>query len=280
MRDYAINVKGRLLSLKTPQIMGILNITPDSFYEGSRAIEPSKMLQLAENMLQNGATILDIGGMSTKPFADEISLNDEISRVIPAIEAIHDKFPDAILSVDTYRSKVATAAIAAGASIVNDISGGELDNDMLPTVAKLNVPYICMHMQGTPQTMQNNPSYHDVVLEIFQDLQKKINKCRDAGIKDIIIDPGFGFGKTMEQNYQLLHHLDFFGQLDCPILVGVSRKGMIYKPLNCSQNNALAGTITANTLALVKGAHILRVHDVKETADCIEIFNCYKRDSA
>ncbi len=252
--------------------MGIINVTPDSFYTESRKKHIEEIIFTAGQMLDAGATFLDVGGMSTRPGADEISPAEELNRVVPSIEAIAKKYPNAIISIDTYRSQVAEAALNAGATIINDISGGDFDKTILTVAAKKNAPYICMHIQGTPKTMQQNPSYENVVKEVFQHLQQKVVRCREAGIKDVIIDLGFGFGKTIEHNYELLSNMRFFEQLDCPILAGLSRKGMIYKPLKNRQDDALAGTISANTIALQNGADILRVHDVKPAVDCVKIW--------
>lgn len=272
MKHYSINAGGKLIAFDTPKVMGIINITPNSFYAGSRKENLSEIVETAKNMLSQGATFLDIGGMSTRPGSLAVSQKEEQDRVVPAIETILEKYPEAIISIDTYRSSVAQAAILAGAKIINDISGGDLDSKILEVAAKSNTPYICMHMQGTPKDMQKKPSYENVVTDIFKNLQQKIVRARAAGIKDIIIDVGFGFGKTIEHNYKLLGNMDYFQQLDCPILAGLSRKGMIYKPLNISQKEALNGTSVANTIALQNGANILRVHDVKEAVECVKIW--------
>lgn len=257
--------------------MGIINITPDSFFEGHLNKKDAEILLMAEEMIENGASILDIGGQSTKPGSKRIDADEELNRVIPIIKAIRKNFPETIISIDTYYSKVATKAVESGADIVNDISAGNFDEEMIPTVGKLQVPYVCMHMQGTPETMQLNPTYSNITLEIIQFFNKKIEACRMAGINDIIIDPGFGFGKTIEQNFTLLREMLYLKMLDCPILVGVSRKGMIYKTLETTAENALNGTTVANTLALNNGASILRVHDVKEAKEAITIFNAYNK---
>jgi len=255
--------------------MGIINITPDSFFEGHLNKKDTEILSMAEQMIENGVSILDIGGQSTKPGSQRIDADEELKRVIPILESIRNNFPEIIISIDTYYSKVATQAIESGADMINDISAGNLDVEMIPTVGKLNVPYVCMHMQGTPETMQLNPTYNNITLEIIQFFIKKIEACRNAGIKDIIIDPGFGFGKTIEQNFTLLRELQSLKMLDCPILVGVSRKGMIYKTLETSPEHALNGTTVANTMALINGASILRVHDVKEAKEAVTIFNAF-----
>ncbi len=271
-----INFKGKIIDLNSPIVMGILNITPDSFFKGYLDYTHEDILGLARNMMIQGATILDIGGQSTRPGSIRISAEEEIKRVIPVIETLHHHFPDVILSIDTYYSEVAGIAVQSGVSIVNDISAGELDNNMISTVGHLNVPYIAMHMQGTPETMQQNPNYHHVVNEVIDYFISKKQDCIQAGIKDIILDPGFGFGKTNEHNYTLLRELSALNILDCPILAGVSRKGMIYKTLGVSASEALNGTTVANTMALMNGAKMLRVHDVKEAVEAITIFKAYK----
>ena len=264
------------MDLSSPIVMGILNITPDSFFKGYLDHSHEDIIGLARNMIIQGATILDIGGQSTRPGSIRIAAEDEIKRVIPVIETLHKHFPEVILSIDTYYSEVAGIAVQSGASIVNDISAGELDNNMISTVGRLNVPYVAMHMQGTPETMQQNPNYINVVKEVIEYFISKKQECIQAGIKDIILDPGFGFGKNNEHNYKLLRELSSLGILDCPILAGVSRKGMIYKTLGLSPSEALNGTTVANTMALMNGARILRVHDVKEAVEAITIFNAYK----
>lgn len=271
-----INFKGKIMDLSSPIVMGILNITPDSFFKGYLDHSHEDIIGLARNMIIQGATILDIGGQSTRPGSIRIAAEDEIKRVIPVIETLHKHFPEVILSIDTYYSEVAGIAVQSGASIVNDISAGELDNNMISTVGRLNVPYVAMHMQGTPETMQQNPNYINVVKEVIEYFISKKQECIQAGIKDIILDPGFGFGKNNEHNYKLLRELSSLGILDCPILAGVSRKGMIYKTLGLSPSEALNGTTVANTMALMNGARILRVHDVKEAVEAITIFNAYK----
>jgi len=272
---FTLNCNGKILNLNSAVVMGIINITPDSFFEGHLNKKDTEILSMAEQMIENGVSILDIGGQSTKPGSQRIDADEELKRVIPILESIRNNFPEIIISIDTYYSKVATQAIESGADMINDISAGNLDVEMIPTVGKLNVPYVCMHMQGTPETMQLNPTYNNITLEIIQFFIKKIEACRNAGIKDIIIDPGFGFGKTIEQNFTLLRELQSLKMLDCPILVGVSRKGMIYKTLETSPEHALNGTTVANTMALINGASILRVHDVKEAKEAITIFNAF-----
>jgi dihydropteroate synthase len=253
--------------------MGILNITPDSFYDGGIFDSNKKILKQVQKMLEDGADIIDVGGCSSRPGSKKVTKDDEIKRVIPTIELIKSKFNEAIVSVDTFRSEVAKKAVNSGASIVNDISAGELDPNMFNCIAELGIPYIMMHMQGSPQTMQNKPIYNSLVNDIITNLSKKIFRARELGIIDIVIDPGFGFGKTLEHNYQILNDLSFFKELDCPILVGISRKSMIYKLLNNDPKNALNGTSCLNTVALSKGANILRVHDVKEAKEIIKLTN-------
>ena len=273
----SINCKGKLLSLDEPVVMGIINATPDSFYQGHLPLSIDEILLLAGKMISDGAAILDIGGQSTKPGSERISAQQETDRILPVIESIHAAFPQTILSVDTYQSAVAKVAVDAGASIVNDISAGNMDEDMLTTVAALQVPYICMHMQGTPATMQKNPVYTDVVKEVLDFFILKITECTAAGIKDIIIDPGFGFGKTVEHNFQLLKHLPVFGITNKPVLVGLSRKSVINKTLGIKAADALNGTTVLNSMALMNGASILRVHDVKEAKEAIALYNAYKK---
>lgn len=271
---FTLNCKGKLLILDIPLIMGIINATPDSFYKGH--INEDK-LQQAKQMVAEGAGILDIGGQSTRPGSSSITVEEELARVIPVITSIHQHFPDTIISIDTYNSKVAAAAVNAGASIVNDISAGNMDEQMMATVANLNVPYICMHMQGIPATMQQEPHYNDVALEVLDFFITKIEACKNAGITDIIIDPGFGFGKTITHNFSLLKKLSVLKILNCPILAGLSRKSTVYKTLHTTVEEALNGTTVLNTMALLNGASILRVHDVKEAKEAITLFNAYKK---
>ena len=270
--NTSIQSKGRLLSLANPVVMGILNATPNSFYNKGRDSEVDGQLWLAEKMLEDGAALLDIGGASTKPGEPLINPEEELRRVVPVIEAIHSRFPEAWLSVDTYNSRVARAAVEAGAHIVNDVSAGSLDADMWQTVAGLGVPYIAMHMQGTPQTMQADPQYTDVAGQVREYLITICDECKAVGINDIIIDPGFGFGKTVEHNYQLLRGMRDLRILGRPVLAGVSRKSMICKPLKVSPEHALNGTTALNMVALRQGAHILRVHDVKEAVEVVKLF--------
>ena len=256
--------------------MGIINVTPDSFYKGHLNEGTEAILKLAGKMIEDGADILDIGGQSSQPGSERIPVQEELERVIPVIKLIRQQYKEVILSVDTYYSLVAENAVKEAVSIVNDISAGEMDKQMIETVASLQVPYICMHMKGTPDTMQQNISYKDVVKEVLDFFIQKIDQCKQAGINDIIIDPGFGFGKTAEHNFQLLRNLQIFKMLDKPILAGLSRKSTVYKTLNISVEEALNGTTVLNTLALNNGADILRVHDVKEAREAVTLFNAYK----
>ncbi len=267
--------RGRLLSLETPVVMGILNATPDSFYSGSRATTEKQILHRAEEMLRDGAAILDIGGASTRPGSKAPGLITEMRRVIPAIEAIAKRFPQSWISIDTFHAEVAAAAVDVGAAVVNDISGGLLDAKMLQTVATLKVPYVAMHMQGTPETMQHNPVYENVVLEVFQILKSRYLAAREAGIRDVILDVGFGFGKNLQHNYTLLRDMADFRALGCPLLAGISRKGMVWKALDVTADEALNGTTAAHLLALEGGASILRVHDVKEAVEAVRIWEVY-----
>lgn len=268
----SLNCRGKMLVLSQPAVMGILNVTPDSFFEGSRMRALDDLLKKAENMLAQGATFIDIGGYSTRPGAAEVAIDDEISRVVPAVEHLHKNLPEAVLSIDTFRAKVAKYAIEAGAHIINDISSGEDDADMLSIVAALGaVPYIMMHKRGTPQTMQQFTQYTDVTLDVLEYFNQKIAAAKQAGIVDLIVDPGFGFAKTQEQNYELLKKLHHFHVTGLPILVGVSRKKMIQNITHTNAAGALNGTSVVNTIALLNGAQILRVHDVKEAIECINI---------
>ena len=265
----------KLLSLEQPVVMGILNITPDSFYDGGHITNVEAAVKRAGQMISEGASIIDIGAVSTRPGATYVPDNEETDRLLPVLKALTAAFAGTIISVDTYRASVAAAAVANGAGIVNDISGGELDNEMFKTMARLRAAYVLMHMKGTPANMQANPQYADVTAEVFEYLNNKVSILRNNGIENIIIDPGFGFGKTIEHNYRLLQNLDRFKELQAPILAGVSRKSMIYKLLNIDAHAALNGTSVVNTLALLKGAKILRVHDVKEAVQTIRIVKEY-----
>ena len=268
---YTLNCKGRLLVLNEPIVMGIINATPDSFYSGNRIGGIDAVLQKTEQMIKDGADIIDIGGQSTRPNSKRISADEESERVIPFVEAIHKNFPQTIISIDSFYSAVVKKAVAAGASIVNDVSAGTIDENLVPTVASLKVPYVLMHMKGDPQTMQQNPAYNNVVLDVFDFLNQKIDQLHSAGIVDIIVDPGFGFGKTIEHNFELLNGLNFFRQLSKPVLVGMSRKATVYKTLGTTSGEALNGTTVLNTMALLNGASILRVHDVKEAKQAIQL---------
>ena len=272
-----LNCKGRILDLSTPAIMAVINITPDSFYNEGSIPDVNEALLVAEKMLNEGADILDIGGQSTRPGAKRISSEAEWLRIGNAIEIIHKKFPDTIISVDTFYSDVAKKAISAGASIVNDISGGELDSDMHSFISESNVPYVLMHMQGNPENMQDNPTYDNVVADVLKFFIKKVNELRLKGVSDIIIDPGFGFGKTLVDNYTLLKNLSVFHMLDCPILAGLSRKSMVTRSLNIKSEGALNGTTVLNTIALLNGASLLRVHDVREAVEVRKIIEQYHR---
>ncbi|WP_421941127.1 dihydropteroate synthase [Pedobacter sp.] len=267
----SLNIKGRLLDLSSPKVMGILNVTPDSFYNKSRTETIEDALRKVEQFLKEGATFIDIGGYSSRPGAKDISADEELERLIPVVESIANNFPEAIMSIDTFRARVAQETILAGAHIVNDIASGDMDDEMLETVAKLQVPYIFMHMQGTPQTMQQAPVYNNVLLDIVDYFSRKVEKLRALKIHDVILDPGFGFGKTIAHNYELLNKMEDFQIFGLPILVGFSRKGMIYKPLEITASEALNGTTVLHTIALQKGAKILRVHDVKEAVECVKL---------
>ncbi|MBC7887831.1 MAG: dihydropteroate synthase [Ferruginibacter sp.] len=266
---YTLNCKGKLLVIDQPLVMGIINATPDSFYKSHLQTGLAGIVSLAGKMIREGAAIFDIGGQSTRPGSERIAALAETERVLPVIEAIKSSYPEIILSIDTYHAGVAEKAVNAGASIVNDISGGTLDREMIATVAGLKVPYICMHMKGTPESMQKNPVYDDVVKEVLDYFIIKINECKQAGIHDVIIDPGFGFGKTIAHNFQLLKHLAVFKMLEKPVLAGLSRKSTVYKTLGITMEEALNGTTVLNTIALMHGACVLRVHDVKEAKEAV-----------
>ena len=267
-----INANGKLMDLSEPQVMGILNVTPDSFYAGSRGVTNGYILDRCQQILDEGASIIDIGAYSSRPNAQHISAEEEMSRLRTGLELIRKNHPEAIVSVDTFRADIARMCVEVyGVAIINDISAGNMDEQMFSTIARLGVPYIIMHMKGTPQNMQENPHYDHFLKEIFYYFSEKVQKLRDLGAKDIIIDPGFGFGKTIEHNYELMNHLEEFHLFELPILVGISRKSMIYKLLGSNPEEALNGTTALNTIALTKGAHILRVHDVKEAVECVKI---------
>jgi len=274
---FTLNCKGRLLVIDKPVVMGIINITPDSFYRDSRRQGTDAVLKQAEKMLHEGATILDIGGQSTRPGSEKLNAGQELERVIEPIAAINSHFPDAFISVDTYYAEVAKEAVAAGASIVNDISAGSMDEKMISTVAALQVPYVLMHMKGTPQTMQQQAVYENVTKAVLDFFIQKKDELQKAGIHDIIIDPGFGFGKTIAHNFELLRNLSVFKMLDAPLLLGISRKSTIYKTLDIAAEQALNGTTVLNTIGLMNGAGILRVHDVKEAKEAITLFNNFQQ---
>ena len=265
-----INCKGELICFDTPKVMGILNITPDSFYAQSRTT-PAEVLRKAEQMLEEGATFVDIGGYSSRPNAQEVSPQEELQRVVPVVEALVKHFPDIRISVDTFRAEVARESLEAGACIINDISAGQIDPAIWEVVAHYQVPYIAMHMRGTPQTMQTYTEYDQLTKDILYYFSQVKDKARQLRINDLIIDPGFGFSKTLAQNYELMQQLALFKALECPILVGISRKSMIYKLLDTTPKAALNGTTVLNTFALLHGADILRVHDVKEAVECVKI---------
>ncbi len=274
---FTLNCKGRLLVIDKPVVMGIINATPDSFYSGSRFDDTDKILYQAEEMLKQGAAILDMGGQSTRPGSEKITVEEELNRVVKPIEAIIKNFPKAFISIDTYYAKVAAEAVAAGACFVNDISAGSMDKEMIPTVALLKVPYVLMHMQGTPQLMQQQAQYENVTREVLDFMIAKKQALHQAGINDIIIDPGFGFGKTIAHNFSLLKNLSVFSMLKAPLLVGISRKSSIYKTLGTSAEEALNGTTVLNTIGVLHGASILRVHDVKEAVETIQLLEAYRK---
>lgn len=264
-----INCKGKLISLETPKVMGILNCTPDSFFDGGKYKNEIEILSQVEKMLTDGATFVDVGAYSSRPNAKFVSEEEEISRLLPVVELILKNFPETIISIDTFRSKVAKKSIEIGAAIINDISAGNLDNKMMETVSKLQVPYIMMHMKGTPQTMQSLSNYESIIKEVLFYFSEKIALARSFGINDLIVDMGFGFAKTIDQNYEIMKQLELFQMLELPVLVGISRKSLIYKTLETTAENSLNGTTFLNSIALQKGAKILRVHDVKEAVECI-----------
>ncbi|MDY2588466.1 dihydropteroate synthase [Winogradskyella aquimaris] len=268
-----INCKGQLLDLSTPKVMGILNVTPDSFYDGGQYKDESTILQQVETMLNDGATFIDIGGYSSRPGADYVTEAEELNRVIPVVDLILKYYPETLISIDTFRSEIAKKGIEAGAALINDISAGHVDNNMIDTIGTLGVPYIMMHMKGNPKTMQQLTDYDDLIKDIISYFGERIAKAHAAKINDIIIDPGFGFAKTLEQNFELLNHLELLQIVDKPLLAGISRKSMIYKTLNTTSENALNGTTALHMVALQKGAKILRVHDVKQAVDCVTLFN-------
>ncbi|WP_317191774.1 dihydropteroate synthase [Fulvivirga marina] len=268
-----LNIGGNIVSLQTPLVMGILNTTPDSFFDGGRYTHEKAVLERARSMVDEGVDIIDIGGYSSRPGAENISTEDELKRVIPHIKNIRKELPDVYLSIDTFRATIAEKSIEAGADIINDISGGDLDKRMYDVVTDAQVPYILMHMRGTPQTMKQKTSYDNILIEILNFFEKKVSELHSRGVKDIVVDPGFGFAKTMDQNYALLKNLNYFKVLGLPLLAGVSRKSFIYKKLGIPPSEALNGTTVLNTIALLNGVQILRVHDVKEAVETVKLFN-------
>ncbi|MFZ1800723.1 MAG: dihydropteroate synthase [Chitinophagaceae bacterium] len=273
---FTLNCKGKLLSASKPVVMGVINATPDSFYPESRLDKPLEALQLAKQMQAEGAQIIDIGGQSTRPGSVRINAAEEIKRVLPVVQIIHHSLPEMIISIDTYHAEVAAAVLEAGASMVNDISAGDMDVNMIPTVANAGVPFVCMHMKGTPENMQANTRYENLFEELIDFFSKKIDHCKRAGIHDILIDPGFGFGKTIAQNFEILRNLYIFKMLGMPIIAGLSRKATVYKTLGIKSEDALNGTTVLHTIALLNGANILRVHDVKAAVEAIKLLEAYK----
>lgn len=272
-KNLSLNCKGQLIDLSTPKVMGILNITPDSFYDGGQFKDSKSILVQTEKLISEGATFVDVGAYSSRPGADFVSENEELHRIIPVVELILKHFPKTLISIDSFRANVIRECVNAGAVISNDISAGHLDDQMMKTIGELGIPYIMMHMRGTPQTMQNLTHYDHLITEIFSYFSERVQLAKQHKIMDVVIDPGFGFAKTLSQNYELLGKLEFFQNLNCPILCGVSRKSMIYKTLNCLPKEALNGTTALNMVALMNGTNILRVHDVKEALECVKLFN-------
>lgn len=274
-----INCAGKLVDLSTPKIMGILNVTPDSFYDGGVHNSDKKILKHVEKMLNDGAIFIDIGAYSSRPNGINIDENEELNRVVPALELVNNKFPETIISIDTFRSKVAETCLNSGASIINDISAGEMDKKMMKIIGKYKVPYVMVHMKGNPQNMMNKINYDKMLKEIIQYFSKKINQAISHKINDIIIDPGFGFAKDVNQNFDLLNNMDILKILEKPMMVGISRKSMIYKSLQTNAKESLNGTTVLNTISLIKGASILRVHDVKEANECVKLINALNNKS-
>ena len=274
---FTLNCKGRLLVIDKPLVMGIINATPDSFFDGGRYNGVDEIVTQSEKMLNDGADIIDIGGQSTRPGSELISADEEMERVVPVIKAVADKFPEAFISIDSFYSKVVSAAVDAGATIVNDISAGSIDDKMIKIVAELKIPYVLMHIKGTPQTMQQNAVYENVTRDVLDFFIAKTHELKNAGIVDIIIDPGFGFAKTIDQNFKLLKDLSIFKMLDKPIMLGISRKSTIYKTLEINADEALNGTTVLNTIGLMNGASILRVHDVKEAKEAVTLFSAMNK---
>ncbi|MEX0315298.1 MAG: dihydropteroate synthase [Allomuricauda sp.] len=274
-----INCKGTLIDLTTPKVMGILNLTPDSFYDGGKYNNEAHILKQVEKMLTDGATFIDMGAYSSRPGAEHVAEDDELKRLFPILELILKNFPETLVSVDTFRSKVASESLQRGAALINDISAGNLDENMFATIGQYQVPYIMMHLKGTPQSMQKKVVYNDLIKDLRFYFSEKMSKAAQHKINDVIIDPGFGFAKTTEQNYTLLNHMDLFKTFEVPLLIGLSRKSMIYKILNSSPSEALNGTTALHTIALLKGANILRVHDVKEARECVELIEALKANA-
>ena len=271
-KPYSLNLRGRLVTIDRPWVMGIINVTPDSFYSGSRVVDEPTLVERVRQMIAEGADVIDLGACSTRPGSEQVDARGEMERLQWAIAVIRREAPDVILSVDTYRAAVARRCVEEwGADIINDISGGTIDGEMFATVAKLHVPYVLMHMRGTPETMSSLTDYDDVTADVLEWMARRIDELRQLGVADVIADPGFGFAKTLDQNYELLARLNAFHALDAPLLVGVSRKRMIYTPLDCVADEALNGTTVINTIALMQGAHILRVHDVKAAAQAVKL---------
>ena len=271
-KSYSLNLRGRLVTIDRPWVMGIINITPDSFYGGSRVNDEAALVDRVHAMLADGADVLDVGACSTRPGSEQVDARGEMERLLWALSIIRREAPDMILSVDTYRADVASRCVEEwGADIINDISGGTIDNNMFATVARLHIPYVLMHMRGTPETMATLTDYDDVTADVLEWMARRIDVLRQMGVADVIVDPGFGFAKTLEQNYEMLARLNAFHVLEAPLLVGVSRKRMIYTPLGCTADEALNGTTVINTIALQQGAHILRVHDVRAAAEAVKI---------
>lgn len=271
--SYSVQIRGEIIDFSVPRVMGVINLTPDSFYSGSRFSDIDEIGKRIEQMIAGGADFIDIGACSSRPGARQIDEKEELTRLEPMLKLVKDQFPELIVSLDTFRSSIAQKAVEGyGVSVINDISAGKFDKNMLKTVARLGVPFIMMHMQGTPQTMQDNPVYGNLMKEIIGFFANQMLVAREAGVRDIIIDPGFGFGKTLDHNYQLLQNLEVLKIIDCPLLVGLSRKSMIYRYLNVEAEDSLAGSIGLNTIALLKGANILRVHDVKETVQAVKLY--------
>ena len=276
---FSINCKGELIDLTTPKVMGILNITPDSFYDGGRFKDSKSVLDQVEKMLVEGATFIDLGAYSSRPGADFVSVDEELKRIVPVVALILKVFPDCIISIDSFRSRVAIECAAVGASICNDISAGKLDPKMMETVGQLKMPYIMMHMKGTPQNMHKQTDYKHLITDIYHYFSERIQLAKEHRITDLILDLGFGFAKTTEQNYKLLRHMEFFSNLNLPMLTGVSRKSMIYKVLECTAAEALNGTTALHMMALANGSKILRVHDVKQAQECVQLYNVLVKDN-